>query len=314
LPSIDMPLNELWDYRPPLTRPEHFEAYWSEGFAAMRAQPVKADIRPIPYSADGIELSEVRLPAFGGGTIVCKLMKPIGKTSLPTIIFYHGYSCAMPTPFQLLPWACLGYAVLGVDCRGQGGDSTDGAIYPGGHRPGFMTQGIERAKEYYYRYLYLDSVRSLDWMAGQPFVDMSRIAITGVSQGGGLTLAVAGLSNLPKLAISEVPFLCHFRRSVELSPAYPYKEIADWLRQRPELGEQVWRTLGYVDCMNLTGRIRCKTYVTVGLWDEVCPPSGIFAAYNNITVERQLFVYEFMAHESPVHFNETRFEIIRLQL
>jgi cephalosporin-C deacetylase len=220
----------------------------------------------------------------------------------------------MPTPFQLLPWACQGYAVLGVDCRGQGGDSTDGVVYPGGHRPGFMTQGIEHPRHYYYRYLYLDSVRALDWMAGQSFVDPSRIAITGVSQGGGLTLAVAGLSDRPKLAISEVPFLCHFRRSVELSPAYPYKEIADWLRQRPELGERVWRTLGYVDGMNLAGRIRCKTYITVGLWDDICPPSGIFAAYNHITADKQLFVYDFMGHESPVHFGETRFEIIRSQL
>jgi len=314
LPSIDMPLSELWNYRPPTTRPDDFDAYWSTAIAAMRAELVRADVTPVAYPADGVELWDVRLPAVGGGSIVCRLMKPLGRTNLPTIVFYHGYSGAMPSPFQLLPWACQGYAVLGVDCRGQGGQSTDGAVYPGGHRPGFMTQGIEHPEHYYYRYLYLDSLRALDWMAVQPFVDASRIAITGISQGGGLTLAMAALSDRPKLAIAEVPFLCHFRRSVEISPAYPYREIADWLRQRPELSERAWRTLSYVDCMNLSGRIRCKTHITVGLWDDICPPSGIFAAYHNITADKNLLVYEFMGHESPVHFGETRFEIIRAEL
>jgi len=314
LPSIDMPLSELWDYRPALTRPDDFDDYWSEALSAGRGQPFDARVSPRSYPADGVELFDVALAAFGGGTISCQLMKPAGKTRLPTVVFYHGYSGAGPTPFALLPWACQGFAAMGVDCRGQGGRSTDGAAYPGGHRPGFMTQGIEHPNQYYYRYTYVDCVRALDWLAEQDDVDPTRMGITGISQGGGLTLAVAGLSDRPKLAISEVPFLCHFRRSVDIAAAGPYREVADWMRFRPETAELSWRTLEYVDCMNLAGRIRCRTVVTVGLWDDICPPSSVFAAYNHIEADKQMEVFDFTGHESPVHFAETRFAMMRAEV
>jgi len=314
VPSIDMPLDELRNYRPALTWQDDFDAFWTETVNAGKAQPMKAVLNPLCYPAEGVELFEVRLDAFGGGVMACRLMKPIGGTSLPTLVFYHGYSGSGPSPFQMLPWALQGYAVLSVDCRGQGGNSTDGAIYPGGHRPGFMTQGIEDCRQYYYRYVYGDCLRALDWMAEQPFVDPRRIAITGISQGGGITLAVAALSERPRIAISEVPYLCHFRRSVEISTAGPYREIADWMRYRPDSIEASWKTLSYFDGMNLAPRIRCKTVVTVGLWDDVCPPSGVFAAYNHIQGDKQLLVFEFTGHESPTHFADTRFEILRAQL
>ncbi len=314
MPSIDMPLEELWDYRPELTQENDFDDFWSGTLEESRALPANGRATRVAYPADDVELLEVELPAFGGGTVFCQLMKPTGGTNLPAVVFYHGYSGTGPTPFGLLPWACQGFAVMGVDCRGQGGRSTDGATYPGGHRPGFMTQGIEQPSRYYYRYVYADCVRAFDWLAGQDFVDADRMAVTGISQGGGLTLAVAALSGRPKLAIPEVPFLCHFRRSVDITPIGPYREIADWIRTRPETAEQTWRTLSYFDAMNLADRIRCKTIVTVGLWDDICPPSGIFAMYNHIQAEKEIAVCEFMGHESPTWFPDRRFEILKTQL
>lgn len=311
MPSIDMPLSELRQYKPLLTRTDDFDDYWSEALTESQALPFDARVTACAYPADGVELFEVELAAFGGGTICCRLMRPVGKTDLPTIVFYHGYSGMGPMPFDLLPWACQGFIAMGVDCRGQGGRSTDGAAYPGGHRPGFMTQGIEHPRQYYYRYAYMDCVRALDWLAEQDDVDSARMGIAGGSQGGGLTLAVAALSDRPKLAIPEVPYLCHFRRSVDIAAAGPYREISDWMRWRPETAEQSWRTLSYVDGMNLADRIRCRTVITVGLWDDICPPSSVFAVYNHIQADKQIEVFDFMGHECPAHFVETKFELMR---
>ena len=52
----------------------------------------------------------------------------------------------------------------------------------------------------------------------------ARIGVTGGSQGGGLTLAVAGLDRRPSLAMADVPFLCHFERPLDISDAYPYRK------------------------------------------------------------------------------------------
>ena len=71
----------------------------------------------------------------------------------------------------------------------------------------------------------------LDVVAGLDVTDPDRVIVTGFSQGGGLALAVAGLAGLfgvPLLgAAPDVPFLCHFRRAVEITDMHPYVEITE---------------------------------------------------------------------------------------
>src|SRR5688572_20293520 len=101
-----------------------------------------------------------------------------------------------------------------MDCRGQNGQSQDAAAYPEGHVAGWMTRGIREPRSYYYRYVFADAVRALELLARREEVDAKRLAITGVSQGGGITLAVAALSERPMLALPDIPFLCDYRRGV----------------------------------------------------------------------------------------------------
>jgi len=220
------------------------------------------------------------------------------------MVFYHGYSGSKSPIYDYLGWAAQGYAVLAVDCRGQNGDSQDTTPYPSGNYKGWMTQGILDPKTYYYRGAFVDSVRALDFLAARPEVDADRIGITGISQGGALTLAVASLDSRPKVALADVPYLCHYRRAVEITDAHPYQELVEYCRAHPGVETQAFRTLSYFDNMNLTPRIGCPTFVTVGLLDMICPPSTIFAAYNNIpsrsasgaTITKDIRVYPFGVH------------------
>ena len=51
--------------------------------------------------------------------------------------------------------------------------------------------------------------------------------------------------------------------------------------------------------MNLAPRIKCKTLICNCLWDDICPPSTIFAAYNHMTAPKQIEIYPFHKHEIP---------------
>ena len=62
--------------------------------------------------------------------------------------------------------------------------------------------------------------------------------------------------------------------------------------------------------MNLASWVRCRTVVLNCLWDDVCPPSTVFAAYNHITAEKQIEIYPFHMHEVPYEHNETKFRLI----
>ena len=53
---------------------------------------------------------------------------------------------------------------------------------------------------------------------------------------------------------------------------------------------------------------------SVGLMDEVCPPSTVFAAYNEITADKDIIVYPYSGHSVPHAHAEPRLKHLRRHL
>jgi cephalosporin-C deacetylase len=310
MPSIDMPLEQMRQYKPSLYREADFDSYWDSTVAAALNQPLNAELIPYDLPMAGLECYAVRFDGFEGGRIAGWYIRPSKRGKHPGVCFYHGYSGRGVRPLDMIQYAAQGMCVLSMDCRGQNGQSQDTSISPEGHHSGWMTQGVRDPRKYYYRYVYADAVRALELLARRDEVDEKRLAITGGSQGGGISLAVAALSERPILALPDIPFLCDFRRSIAITPNGPYPEIPNFLKQFPHMYEQVIRTLSYCDCLNLAPKIRCRTVISNSLWDDVCPPSTIFGVYNHITAEKQIEVYPFHKHEVPYDHGETKFRLL----
>jgi cephalosporin-C deacetylase len=198
-----------------------------------------------------------------------------------------------------------------MDCRGQNGQSQDTSIALEGQQMGWMTKGIRHPKTYYFRYVYADAVRALELLAQREEVDPTRLAITGISQGGGITLAVAALSQRPVLALPDVPFLCDYKRAISIAAGGPYPEIPNFLKAHPHLYDQTLRTLSYFDNLNLAPWITCRTAICNCLWDETCPPSTIFGVYNHITAQKEMEIYPFHKHEVPYERSENRLRLMQ---
>jgi cephalosporin-C deacetylase len=310
MPSIDMPLEQMRQYKPSLYREADFEQYWERTVAEATTQPLNAELIPYDLPMRGVECYVVRYDGFKGGRIAGWYLRPSSNGSFPGLCLYHGYSGRGPRPVDMLAYAAQGICVLSTDVRGQLGNSEDGAVYPGGSATGWMTQGIRDPQTYYYRYVYADAVRALELLARREEVDESRLAITGISQGGGITLAVAALSDRPMLALPDIPFLCDYRRSITLAPVGPYAEIVNFLKGFPALYDSAMRTLSYCDNLNLAPWIKCRAVVSNCLWDDICPPSTIYGTYNHIMAEKQMEVYPFHKHEVPYERHESRFRLV----
>lgn len=299
----DLPLKELRVYDPPLTREPDFASFWDATRAESRETPLNATVTPVSYPVLRVRPYEVFYDGWRGARICAWYVVPEGDGPFPAIVQYHGYSGAKHDLYECLSWAGQGYAVMTVDTRGQSGNSSDPGHYSGGHVKGWMTLGILDPEEYYYRGVFIDCVRALDWLCTRPEIDAQHIGITGMSQGGALTLAVAALDQRPVLAMPEMPYLCHYKRAVDIAERDPYLEIAEYLRRYPERDDQVWRTLSYFDNMNLAEWIQCPTLCSVGLQDDICPPSTVFAAYNKITATKDMAVYPYHNHaQVPAHW------------
>jgi len=304
MPFSDLPPALLVDYVPDVADPADFDDFWSTTLAESRAVGGQAVIVPAETSIDQLIVEDLTFPGYLGEPIKAWITRPKGATGpLPTVVEYIGYNGGRGLPGEQLRWAASGYVHVFMDTRGQGsgwgsgGDTPD----PYGSGPasgGWMTKGIGSRETYYYRRLFTDAVRLIDTVRELEFVDTERIAVTGGSQGGAITLAVAGLVDGLVGVMPDVPFLCDFRRSVDLTPAAPFTEVRTYLAVHRDEVAAVFDTLSYFDGVNFARRATAPALFSVGLMDEIVLPSTVFGAFNSYPVaDREIEVYEFNGHD-----------------
>jgi cephalosporin-C deacetylase len=301
---FDMPLDQLQAYQPKRDEPSDFDAFWQRTLSEARAHKLNPIFEPVDIGLRNIEVFDVTFNGYGGQPIKGWLLLPRHRTGkLPGVVEFVGYGGGRGMPTTSLLWSAAGYAHLVMDTRGQGsswskGDTPDPE--PEGsnpHHPGFMTRGVLHPDTYYYRRVFTDGVRAVEAAQAFDAIDPDRIAATGGSQGGGITIAVAALNPEVKVAMPDVPFLCHYRRAVSIQDSNPYGEISRFLLVHRDKVDRVFRTLSYFDGVNLAARAKAKTLFSVGLMDEICPPSTVYAAYNHWQGEKDIRIYHFNHHE-----------------
>jgi cephalosporin-C deacetylase len=305
--AYDLPIDQLRAFRPVRSEPDDFDAFWRDTIAMSRAAAQPPAFERVETPLRTVTVDDVTFGGYAGQPIKAWFIAPAWAAEggrLPTVVQYIGYGGGRSLPFEWLEWPSAGYGHFVMDTRGQGsewspGDTPDvdeGAS--GGHVPGFVTRGIARPETWYYRRLVTDAVLALDAAAAHPLVDPDRIVVTGQSQGGGLALAAAGLSPVVRAAAVDVPFLCCWRRAVEVTDADPYQELTRYLSIHRELEDAAFRTLSYVDGQNFAVRASAPALFSVGLMDEICPPSTVFAAYNDYAGPKEIRVWPFNGHDA----------------
>lgn len=308
--SFDMKLEDLKMYKPKQTKREDFKLYWENTLNVSRTIVLNAEITQVEYPIDEVKVFDVFYDGFDGNRVNGWFILPAAASKdnkVPVMITFPGYTCNKGTVQDFMKWLIQGYAVFSVDVRGQGGLTPDNARYSQGSSYGWMTKGILDKHEYYYRNIYTDSVRAIDFVCGRDEIDINKIGLVGGSQGGGITIALAALDKRPKLAMAVYPFLSHFDRAYELAGG-PYEEIFNYFKKfDPEMinADKVFETLSYFDGMNFASQIECPTLMAIGLMDVICPPSTTFAVYNHLNCYKELKVYPQYGHEAiPLHDEE----------
>lgn len=301
---FDLSRSQLETYLPPRNEPADFDSFWQNTLAQVRAFPLDPKFEPVETGLRAMQVFDVTFNGFGGQPIKGWLVLPTQRSApVPCMVEYIGYGGGRGFATDWLLWASAGYAHLVMDTRGQGsawrkGDTPDVETEGGNPQfPGFMTRGVLNPATYYYRRVFSDAVRAVETARAHPAIDAAHIGVTGGSQGGGIALAASALADRVELALCDVPFLCHYRRAVEITDAHPYMEISKYLQTHRDKIETVFGTLAYFDGVNFAPRSYARALFSVGLMDEICPPSTVYAAYNYWAGPKQIEVWEFNHHE-----------------
>lgn len=305
----DWTLDKLRSYLPDRDEPEDFDAFWAKTLAESREAAGPATFTPYDAGLSLVDVFDVTFTGYAGQPVKGWFLHPHGATGpLPCVVQFIGYNGGRGLPHDWLDWPVAGYAQLVMDTRGQGSngyltaDTADPDPTGLPATPGYLTRGVLDPATYYYRRVFTDAVRAVQTAREHPLVDPDRVVAAGASQGGGITLAVAGLVEGLAGALPDVPFLCHYRRAVDITDAYPYQEITAYCRTHRDHAAQVFDTLRYFDGVAFAARASAPALFSVGLMDAVCPPSTVFAAYNHYAGPKEIEVWPFNGHEGGAGF------------
>lgn len=145
--------------------------------------------------------------------------------------------------------------------------------------------GISVSREDYFFYpVILGIDRAVDYIAARPDVDRTRFFYQGTSQGGGFGFYLCALNRTFKRAAFCVP-------AITDTMGYLAGRESGWpkiIENNSASAEQRSRAekfAPYFDAANFASRIKCPVRVAVGFSDIICPPSAVYAAYNEIRVK-----------------------------
>lgn len=306
--TFDLSREELDSYTGRNPKPSNFDEFWDHGLAEMSAMNSNVELVEADFQTTFADCYHLYFDGVGGARIHAKMVRPKADKLVkvdggaPAIIMFHGYSMNAGDWYDKLGYAALGYTVVAMDCRGQGGLSEDVGGMKGWTLNGHIVRGLgDLPEQMLYRHIFLDTAQIAGIVMDMDHVDETRVGVTGGSQGGGLTLACAALEPRVKLAAPVFPFLCDYQRVWEMDQAKnAYDELQTWFRRFDPLHEreeEVFTQLGYIDVQHLANRIQGEVMMSVGLMDQICPPSTQFAAYNKIESTKSLRIYPDYGHE-----------------
>jgi cephalosporin-C deacetylase len=316
---IDLPLSQLRTYRPDVAEPPDFDEFWVRQLAAARAVPDAPQFVPVATPLRHATVFDVTFPGYGGDPVKGWLLVPrdlapdtASETASDTVsdtalvVEYIGYGGGRGDPLDWIAYSAAGHPHFVMDTRGQGGgwrsaDTVDASDAGAPSTPGFMTRGIADPQGYYYTRLFVDAVRAIDAVRTHPVAASRRLATAGSSQGGALAIAAGSLAGDVSLVMPDVPFLANPRRAVEVTDSLPFGELIEYCSVRPDRVDTVFRTLSYVDVVNHAKRATAPALFSVGLLDDITPPSTVFTAFNwyggDREVRKRIEVYPFNGHE-----------------
>jgi len=277
----------------PVTAPSDLDEYWRRAKSELAAVAPEFSVQPEPsQSTETHRVYTVAMKSVGGVTLRAWYVVPTREGRFPAVLHVPGYGQAFHA--QDLRYD-PDIAHLALDVRGHGRSADQ--VNPGFGTPGYVADHVLDPEHYIYRNAYLDGLRALDFLTSRAEIDASRIAVTGGSQGGGLTIGITALADgRVKCCAAGVPFLGDFMHHLQIRTVY----VPEFTEAFKALGRgtftDVVRTMSYIDIVNLAPWVRCPVLMGSGLFDADCPPHINFAMYNRLGGLKEYRIYPSRPH------------------
>jgi cephalosporin-C deacetylase-like acetyl esterase len=285
--------------KPVVTMPADFDAFWEKAKADLANVPLEPNLTLVPEQCTTninvyhISFQNIAIAGWlGHSRMYGMLSVPKKPGKYPAILDVPG---AGVRPYFRDDRANRGVIVLKMGIHGIPVNQSQ-EIYDQLNRSSlanYPTYNIENRDKYYYKRVFLGCVKAIDFIYSLPEFDGQNLGISGGSQGGALSIIVAGLDQRIKYLFAVYPAMCDMNAYLQgQAGGWPhmYKgqkpaDCATWLQVTP-----------YYDVVNFAKKLKIPGWYAWGFNDNVCPPTSMYAAYNSITAPKDLVLFKEIGH------------------
>lgn len=150
---------------------------------------------------------------------------------------------------------------------------------------------MEDKDRFYYKRVITGCVRAIDFIEQLPDYN-GCLGTFGGSQGGGLSIIVAGIDPRVKGLVSYYPAMSDMT-------GYTANRAGGWphtLKDKKFHTKEVLSTIPYFDVSSFAREIKVPGFYTFGYNDMVCPPTSTYSVYNVINAPKDMMVAETTEH------------------
>jgi cephalosporin-C deacetylase len=284
--------------------PKDLNAYWDQEKKSLKALPLKVKLKEVENTGREVVCFDTELNCTGPKPARGYFAKPLKAPakSLPIILLVHAAgvkgSWCHSESINAIRYAKTGKGALCLDLNAHGMLNGQPDEYYNnlelGELKDYYIQGLEDRENFYFRGMYLRLIRTLDYLTQQPEWDGKRILVIGESQGGGQALAAAGLDQRVSAMVATVPAMCDWGGTLA-------DRKGGWPQPFERSGnkEKMKKVLPYFDTAHLLRNSKATIVVEIGLIDNTCPSTSVYAAINQAKGKKIIYAVPYREHGWP---------------
>lgn len=303
---------------PTTTLPDDFLSFWQTAINEVRQVPLLTDLTPRPeLNTDKYIAYEVRFQNHKKGCYLYGLMQiprntdgtPLnlsGEKHYPVMIEWPGAGVKSHKGIESIA-TDSGYIILEMGVNGISVTQHE-SVYrdlKANALSHYWTTGLDNRDTYYYKPIYAGTVKTVDMLCALPFIDTTRIVVSGGSQGGALSLVHAALDPRIKAVSAAYPALS------EIAGSY-HGRVAGWPQiladpTEPARAEKA-AVSAYYDVVNFARFVSQPCKLFIGYNDRTCCPTSTLSVWSVLGTKtkksprKELFVVQDCAHwQYPEH-------------
>jgi cephalosporin-C deacetylase len=276
--------------QPASTRPDDFDAFWSDKIKELEAIPPNAQLQKVDVHTPNVDYSKIEMDNIHGTHIYGQLAKPSDTSKKYPALLIPQWAGVYGLPqSRVVDRARNGWIALNImphDLPFDQPDSYYRKLFRTTYR-NYWTFGADNRDTTTFLRMYLSCYRAMDYLTQMPEWDGKNLVVMGTSQGGQQAIMIAGLYPRVTAILAMVPSSCDVTGpTIGRAIGYP-----NWYDQAKEKhNDAILQTARYFDPINFASRIKCPSLISPGLRDETSPPTGVFAAFNQIQAPKELLI------------------------